>query len=189
MTFLKENFANILTVSRLFLLPIMIGLFYLEPAWGGWAAWLCGLVYAIAAVTDFFDGYVARKYNQTSAFGTFLDPISDKIFVATLMILLVGAGRIAGLWLLPVIVIFAREFLISGLREFLGPKNVQVPVMRLAKWKTASQMLAIFFLIIGPYAPYALGLGLWLLMIAAVLTVITGAEYMIAGAKHFRTPE
>ncbi len=184
MDFIKSNLANILTFSRLLLLPVMIVLFYLEASWGAVAAWLCFVVFILSAITDFFDGYVARKYNQITPFGTFLDPISDKIFVATLLVLLVAFGRITGFWVLLVLLIFAREFLISGLREYLGPKNIQMSVSVLAKWKTTVQMAATGFLILGPYAPFALQIGLWLLFAATLLTLITGAQYLQAGIKH-----
>ncbi|MGH1378172.1 MAG: CDP-diacylglycerol--glycerol-3-phosphate 3-phosphatidyltransferase [Alphaproteobacteria bacterium] len=186
MDIIKNNIANILTVARLFLLPIIIALFFAEASWGGFAAWLCLLIFAIAAITDFFDGYIARKYNQITAFGTFLDPISDKVFVSTLMILLVAFGKITGIWIICVILIFAREFLVSGLREFLGPKNIQMPVTKLAKWKTTVQMLSLGFLIIAGHAPYTLELGQVLLLIATVLTLITGISYMIVGLKHLK---
>ena len=184
--FIKNNIANILTVARLLLLPVIIWLFFIESSWGGIAAWLCLLIYVIASATDFFDGYIARKLNQISDFGTFLDPISDKIFVSSLMILLIAFGRIEGSWIILVILIFAREFMVSGLREFLGPKGIKVPVSKLAKWKTATQMLSLGFLIIGGYAPYALELGLILLSIATILTLATGFTYMIAGFKHMK---
>ncbi len=186
MNIIKNNLANILTIARLLLLPVIIWLFYLESTWGWIAAWLCALIYAIASATDFFDGYIARKLNQISDFGTFLDPISDKIFVSSLMILLVAFGRIEGLWIILVILIFAREFMVSGLREFLGPKGIKVPVSKLAKWKTATQMLSLGFLILGGYAPYSLELGLVLLSIATILTLITGFIYMIIGFKHMK---
>ncbi len=184
MEIIKNNIANVLTVARLLLLPVIIALFFAESSWGGFAAWLCLFIYAIASATDFFDGYIARKLNQISDFGTFLDPISDKIFVSSLMILLIAFGRIEGSWIILVILIFAREFMVSGLREFLGPKNIKLPVSRLAKYKTATQMLSIGFLIIGGYAPYALELGLILFALATVLTLITGFIYVIAGFKH-----
>lgn len=183
MDIIKNNIANILTVARLLLLPIIIALFFVDT---GWSAWLCLLVYTIGAITDFFDGYLARKLNQISAFGTFLDPISDKIFVSTILILLVAFGQITGAWIILVILIFAREFLVSGLREFLGPKNVKVPVSMLAKWKTAVQMLSLGFLIIGGHAPYAQELGQTLLALATGLTLLTGLSYMIAGFKHMK---
>ncbi len=186
MEIVKNNLANILTVARLLLLPVIIVLFFLESSWGGFAAWLCLLVYAIASATDFFDGYIARKLNQISDFGTFLDPISDKIFVSSLMILLVAFGRIEGAWIILVILIFSREFMISGLREFLGPKGVKMPVSKLAKYKTATQMLSLGFLIIGEYAPYSLELGLILLGIATILTLVTGFAYIITGFRNIK---
>lgn len=191
MDIIKNNIANILTVTRLLLLPFIIALFYWEASitgniGKGAVAWLTLLIYAAAATTDFFDGYIARKLNQISDFGTFLDPISDKIFVATILILLVAFGRIEGAAIILVILIFAREFLVSGLREFLGPKNIKVPVSKTAKWKTSFQMLSLGFLIIGPYSPYATELGIILLTIATILTLITGIIYMIIGFKHMK---
>lgn len=187
----KNNLANILTVSRLLLLPVIIILFFLEAYWGGFAATLALIVYIAASMTDFFDGFIARKYGQITPFGTFLDPISDKIFVSTMLILLIAFDRIEGLWLFLPILIFAREFLISGLREFLGPKDIKVPVTFLAKWKTAAQMLSLGFLIIGPYAPYALEIGLIFLAIATLLTLITGFSYYVAAQMylHEDSPE
>ena len=186
MDIIRSNIANILTVSRLFLLPVIIALFYVENTWGGVAAWLCLFIYIIGAITDYFDGYLARKLEQITPFGIFLDPISDKIYVSTLLILLVAFERIDGIWIILVILIFAREFMISGLREFLGPKNIQVPVTVLAKWKTSTQMLSLGFLILGPYAPYATGLGLVLLVIATALTLVTGLSYMVISLKYMK---
>ena len=172
---------NILTMGRMALLPFMIACFYLEADASPEVVWVCFGLYVLAALTDFFDGWAARKFNKISAFGTFLDPISDKIFVGTLLILLTAFGRLEGLWLLPVLIIFFREFLISGLREFLGPHDVKMPVTQLAKWKTTFQMLSLGFLILGPAVPYVLSIGQWLLLLAALLTLITGWGYMKAG--------
>lgn len=186
MDFVRNNLANLLTIARILLLPVIIWLFYVEQSWGAPAAWLCFLLYILCSITDFFDGYVARKLNQITAIGTFLDPVSDKIFVASMLLLLTGFDRIQGIWIIPVIIIFAREFLISGLREYLGPKNIKVPVSFLAKWKTTVQMLAIGFLIIAPYAPYALEIGLITLSIAAILTVITALQYLWVVIRHMK---
>lgn len=175
------NLPNILTIARILLLPFMFACFVLEAQFGAVAAWWCFGLYVIAAVTDFFDGWVARKFNKVSAFGTFLDPISDKIFVACLLVLLVGFGRLEGLWMIPVLLILFREFMISGLREFLGPHDVKMPVTNLAKWKTTLQMLSLGFLILAPVLPYVQAIGQWSLLIAAVLTLITGWGYMKAG--------
>lgn len=180
------NLANILTISRLILLPFIIGLFFCEEAAGASAMWPALGLYIVAALTDYFDGWVARKFNQTSAFGTFLDPISDKIFVAALLVTFVAFGRLDGVWIVPVVVILSREFLVSGLREYLGPKNIQLPVTTLAKWKTAAQMLSLGFLIIGPYLAYGLLAGQLLLLVAAVITVLTGATYLKAGLADMK---
>lgn len=186
MTYIKNNLANILTIGRVALLPLVVALFYLEASLGALAIWLCLFVYILIAISDFFDGYIARKYDQITWFGTFLDPISDKIVVSTLLVLLVAFGKVTGLGIILVILIFAREFLISGLREFLGPKNVKMPVTNLAKWKTTVQMLSLGFLIINGYAPYAGELGQFLLLLATILTLWTGASYMVASLKHLK---
>lgn len=179
------NLPNILTLSRIAILPVLIGLFYFDDIWAPWVA--LG-VYIIAAMTDFLDGYLARSWNETSTFGQFLDPISDKIFVSCLLLALVAFDRLEGVWLVPAIVIFVREFLISGLREFLAPKNITLPVSRLAKWKTALQMTALGFLVVGDagnvLVPQTLLIGQIGLSVAAVLTVITGWHYIQIGFKH-----
>lgn len=180
-----KQLPNILTISRIVLLPVLIGLFFVE---GSTAAWTALWIYIFCAVTDFFDGFLARKYGTTSNFGTFLDPISDKIMVAALLMTLAAFDRLDGLWLIPAIIILSREFMISGLREFLGPQNVKVPVSKLAKWKTTFQMVALGFLVIGDYGndvvPETLFVGHILLSIAAVITIITGWNYLKVGFKH-----
>jgi CDP-diacylglycerol--glycerol-3-phosphate 3-phosphatidyltransferase len=176
-----KNLANILTVFRLFLLPVIILLLFKLTAAAAWAALI---IYAIGAITDFFDGYVARKLNQVSEFGKFMDPISDKIYVTIILLALLAIDRIESYWVIPVMIIFIREFLVSGMREFLGPKNIQLPVTNLAKWKTTFQMLCLGFLIIGPYFPGAMIAGLMFLLSAAIITTITGWDYIKAGFKH-----
>lgn len=175
------NVPNILTIARIVLILPIMACFFLEGHFGPALTWAAFGLYVAASVTDFLDGVIARKYNLITPFGTFLDPISDKIFVGALLVLLIGFERLEGLWMVPVIVIFTREFLISGLREFLGPHNIQMPVTKLAKWKTASQMLSLGFLILGPALPFTLITGQVLLLIAAILTVITGWGYMKVG--------
>ncbi len=186
MDLIKNNLANILTVGRIALLPVVVWLFYLESSLGDLAMWVCLFVYILIALSDFFDGYIARKYGQITWFGTFLDPIADKVVVSTLLVLLVAFDKVTDTGIIFVILIFAREFLISGLREFLGPKNIKMPVTNLAKWKTSVQMLSLGFLIIADKAPYAGELGLLLLAFAAFLTVWTGASYMASSIKHMK---
>ena len=181
---LMDNLANVLTMTRLALLPFMVVLFYLPFEW---AAWLCLFLFIIGSVTDFLDGWVARKFNQVSEFGKFMDPISDKIFVITTLLMLVSADRINDFMVLAVLIIIMREFLVSGIREYLGPKNVKLPVTNLAKWKTTAQMIATGCLIIAPYDFYADMLGKILLLIAAILTVMTGWKYLQSGLNHIKT--
>ncbi len=173
-------------MARILILPLIVACFFLEADIGPMATWICFILYVVASVTDFLDGWAARKFNQVSPFGTFLDPISDKIFVASLLVLLVAFDRLDGLWLIPVLLIFFREFLISGLREFLGPHDVKMPVTNLAKWKTTLQMLSLGFLILGPTLPYVLEIGQWSLFAAAILTLITGWGYFKAGMDVIR---
>lgn len=182
-----QHLPNILTISRIVLLPLLIALFFIP---GAGAAWLALWVYIFCAVTDFFDGWIARKYNITSGIGTFLDPISDKIMVAALLLALATFDRLDGFWMIPAIIILSREFLIAGLREYLGPQNIKVPVSRLAKWKTGFQMTALGFLVIGDYGdiivPQTLLIGQILLGIAAGITLVTGWNYLKAGFKHIK---
>ena len=175
---------NILTLLRILVIPPLIALFYWdEPA----ARWGALALFATAGITDFFDGYAARSMGLVSAFGRFLDPIADKLLVATVIFMLVASERLDGWAVLPGLVILIREITVSGLREFLAELNVGVPVSKLAKWKTTIQMLSLGFLIVGSAAPAdipALVIGEWLIWIAAVLTAVTGFDYLRAGLKH-----
>ncbi len=180
------NLPNLLTLSRIGAIPLLIATFYLESPYGNWI----GLgVLTYAGVTDFFDGYVARAWEQQSQLGKFLDPIADKLLVGSLLVMLVAFDRIPGLAVLPAVVILCREILVSGLREFLAGVKMGVPVSKLAQWKTALQMLMLGFLLVGPagpmFGPFSttdIGLaGLWL---AAILTLITGYDYLRAGLRH-----
>ena len=179
---------NILTYSRIVAIPVVVVLMLLERPLGNWLALA---VYVAACITDFLDGYFARAWDQQSSLGRFLDPIADKLLVAAVLLMLVGVDAIEGLALLPAALILCREILVSGLREFLAGARVGMPVSQLAKWKTGLQMTVIGVLIvgdalpnIGPFTVIDIGVaGLW---IAAVLTIITGADYMIAGIKHIR---
>jgi CDP-diacylglycerol--glycerol-3-phosphate 3-phosphatidyltransferase len=177
-----SNIANMLTVGRLFLLPPMIVLFYVPTLW---AAWACLALYTVGAVTDWLDGWIARRYNAQSEFGRFLDPIADKIFVVTVLLMLVAVDRVTGIWVIAVIIILMREFLVAGVREFLGPKGISVPVTGLAKWKTTVQMVCTGFLIMAPLGWWWVDMcGMLGLAAAAALTVMTGWGYLKAGLQH-----
>ena len=179
------NFANILTMSRIAAIPAIVGLMFVQELFWHWVALA---LFVIACVTDFFDGYVARRLHQVSRLGRFLDPIADKLVVAAVLLILVSIGHIDGWSILAALVILCREILVSGLREFLAELRVGVPVSMLAKWKTAVQMIALGFLIVAkPESEVpinAMLIGEILLWIAAAMTVITGYDYMTIGLKH-----
>jgi cardiolipin synthase (CMP-forming) len=175
-----------LTLSRIIAIPVVVALFYVQ---GDWIRYVACAIYTAAAVTDYFDGYFARVWQQQTKLGRIFDPIADKLLVAATILMLVAFGRIAGWDVLPALVILCREVLVSGLREFLAEINRHnLPVSRLAKWKTGIQMTALGFLIVGDAAPTAwfpvmlVGqVGLW---VAALLTLITGYDYLAEGLKH-----
>ncbi len=183
------NLPNILTFSRIVAIPVLVGLllFFDDPL----GSWLAFAAYLFACVTDFFDGYLARAWHQQSAFGRFLDPIADKLLVASTLLVLVGIDRIEGLTVLPAAVILCREILVSGLREFLAEVRVPVPVTTMAKWKTGIQMVALGFLLVGPAGPRfgpltTTEIGIYGLWGAAALTLISGYDYLIEGLRHIR---
>jgi cardiolipin synthase len=176
------NTANILTLSRIAAIPLVVACFWLD---GGWSQWLSMALFVIAGITDYFDGYIARRYHQISRLGRFLDPIADKLLVAAALLMLVDRGPLVGIHVLAALIILAREILVSGLREFLAELRVGLPVSQLAKWKTAVQMVAIALLLVGDGAsPLVTTLGLWAIWIAAGLTLITGYDYLRTGLRH-----
>ena len=175
---------NLLTLSRIVVVPLLVAAFYLDRPMANWIA--CGL-FTAASLTDFLDGYLARSWHQVTRFGRFLDPVADKVMVAAALFMMVARGPIAGWLVLPALVIMCREILVSGLREFLAGINVGMPVSNLAKWKTALQMVAIALLLLGDAGPAwlpAIWIGAWALWIAAALTLVTGWDYLRAGLRH-----
>ncbi|WP_066798904.1 CDP-diacylglycerol--glycerol-3-phosphate 3-phosphatidyltransferase [Sphingomonas soli] len=176
---------NILTLSRILALPLL-ALFLWWPNWPqGYL--IAFVIYVLMGVTDYFDGYLARAQGTVSKLGMFLDPIADKIMIATVILVLVGKQVIVDWHLIAALVILAREIAVSGLREFLGGIQVSVPVTQLAKWKTTLQLGALGFLVFSRAAPewtWVLDTGLVFLWGAAALTVITGWDYLRVGLKH-----
>jgi cardiolipin synthase len=177
------NIANILTLSRIAAIPLIAALlFFNEPL----LRWIAFILFAVACITDFFDGYIARRMDQVSALGRFLDPIADKLVVAAILMVMTAHGQISGWVVLPALIILCREILVSGLREYLAELKVRLPVSILAKWKTTMQMVAMGFLILGdvlPPLPLQL-VGEVLMWLAAALTLITGYDYFRVGIKH-----
>jgi cardiolipin synthase len=188
----KHSFSlpNVLTYSRIVAVPVVVGLIYAQSILGGplWLRWPALAVFIAAGVTDFLDGYYARIWDQHSAFGRMLDPIADKLLVASCLLMLAADGIIHGWTLWAAIVILCREILVSGLREYLAGLRVSVPVTRLAKWKTTVQLVAIGFLLAGDAGdqviPIVTPTGLALLWISALFTLYTGWDYFRAGIRH-----
>ena len=179
---------NLLTLSRILAVPVVVATFYVT---GDYARWFACALFTAAAVTDWLDGHVARRWEQQSEIGRFLDPIADKLLVAATLFMLTTTGRLSWGAVLPALVILCREILVSGLREYLAGLRVGLPVSKLAKWKTAIQMTAIGFLIVGDAGPAILpiqGIGETLLWLAALLTIVTGYDYLHAGVTHMNRP-
>lgn len=180
------SLPNLLTYGRVVAVPVVVMcLFWPEEFWMRWTA--LG-IFALAAITDFLDGYLARIWAQQSSLGRMLDPIADKLLVAACLMMLVADRTIHGWSIWAAIVILSREILVSGLREFLAELRVSVPVSTIAKWKTTVQLVAVGFLIAGQAGetvlPGNVTIGIVLLWIAALLTLYTGYDYFKAGIRH-----
>jgi cardiolipin synthase len=181
---------NLLTYARIAAVPAVVACMYgADILQGGlWLRWVALAIFIAAGVTDFFDGYFARAWRQHSTFGRMLDPIADKLLVASCLLMLAANGTIKGWSLWAAIVILCREILVSGLREYLAELRVSVPVTRLAKWKTTGQLVAVGFLILGDAGdrilPVVTPIGLTLLWLSALLTLYTGYDYFRAGVRH-----
>ena len=182
------SWPNAVTGLRIVMVPVLVGSFFIAGASG---LWLGFAVFAVAALSDFVDGWLARRLDQHSLLGRILDPIADKLLVAAALVMLAADGRAA---VIAVVAILLREFLISGLREALVGK-VALPVQPLAKWKTAAQMAAIALLLlapaIAPWLPEAAGAGLanageGLLWLAVVLTWTSAIGYVRASVRGLR---
>ena len=181
---------NILTYARIAAVPVVVGLMYWQSIAGGglWLRWLALTVFIAAGVTDFFDGYLARMWGQQSSLGRMLDPIADKLLVASCLLMLAAEDTIRGWSLFAAVIILCREILVSGLREYLAELQVSVPVTRLAKWKTIGQMVAVGFLIAGEagdkIVPGITQVGIVLIWASAILTLYTGWDYFRAGLRY-----
>jgi len=215
------NLPNILTVLRLLAAPgvALMFLYFNRP----WADWFALVLFTIAALTDFFDGYLARAWKQETKLGTMLDPIADKAMVVIALLVIVGYSSMSPWLVLPATMILFREVFVSGLREYLGDTAGTLKVTKLAKWKTTVQMVAIavlfsqgvfeHYLLVSSDGMdqafvdqimagevedlqglrwkldamiYASHIGLWLLWLAAILTIVTGWDYFQKALPHLR---
>jgi CDP-diacylglycerol--glycerol-3-phosphate 3-phosphatidyltransferase/cardiolipin synthase len=174
---------NILTIGRILIAPILVVIYYFS---GELSDWLSCIIFVIAAFTDYLDGFFARLYKQQSKFGELLDPIADKVLVATALALLIMSQTIKGPHVVAAIIIMTREILVSGLREFLAKAQIYIPVTNLSKSKTVIQMTAISILLAGNSGDkflfdYGIELGIYLLWMSAILTLWTGYAYLRKG--------
>lgn len=184
-----RHVPNMLTMSRIIVIPAMIGAFYLDSPLSNWVVF--GF-FSFASITDYFDGYLARSLNEVTGLGRFLDPVADKLLVAATLLMLVYVDQIADWTILPAVVIMCREIMVSALREYLAELRVGMPVSKLAKWKTMVQMLALGFVIVGDAAFWqipAREIGIAGLWIAAALTIYTGYDYLQLGLRHMTNDE
>jgi len=189
---------NLLTYARIAAVPAVVACMYWQAILQGglWLRWVALTIFIAAAITDILDGYFARIWAQQSTFGRMLDPIADKLLVASCLLMLAADETIKGWSLWAAIVILCREILVSGLREYLAELRVSVPVTWLAKWKTTLQLVAVGFLLAGDAGDEAASallrldsavvtkFGLFLLWVSALVTLYTGWDYFRAGARH-----
>ena len=186
---MKLKIPNILTIGRIILVPIFVIAFYLPGLLGDLIPFF---IFLLASFTDFLDGLLARLYKEESKLGELLDPIADKIIVATALVLLVMNNIVKNYEVIAAIIILTREILISGLREFLAKVKVVMPVTSLAKFKTFIQMFAIAILLTGESGNRVINfqdynahtVGIILLWLSAFLTLYTGYDYVKKGIDH-----
>lgn len=178
------NLPNFLTLMRVVLIVFLVPCFYYQT---DFTRVLAIVIFVTACITDYLDGYFARVWQQTTKFGQLFDPIADKMLVGTALLLMAGFDFFSKTALIPALIILCREMFISGLREFMEAKNTSIPVTRLAKYKTAFQMIAIGLLFLADAFPYKNIFSFWgelFLWFAAILTFITGLEYFQETIEH-----
>ena len=182
---MMKQIPNYLTMFRIASVVVVYLSFYVAAPLGHW---LAVSVFALGAITDFFDGYLARKFDAQSDFGRMFDPIADKLMVLICLVMLISVDIIPPAHLPAALIIIAREILVSGMREFLNGRDVILPVSTLAKYKTSLQMVALGCLLAGPTGdallPGLLEFGYILLWLSALLTAITGYNYLLSGLRQ-----
>ena len=188
MTMLKMV-PNWMTILRIMVAPVIAGLIWLDDVKTGYMPALT--LFVLASISDFIDGWMARRLGVVSKLGAMLDPIADKVLIGTCLVSLAHVTEDGWWFILPAIIIMTREFLISGLREFMAGRSVNMPVSVLAKWKTTLQLVAIGFLVgapVFPSLPMANPIGLALLWAAAFVTAQTGFAYYRGVLEHVDKP-
>ena len=187
---IQYNTANILTLFRIATIPIILAMILIQGPISGWVAFF---LFCIAGITDFFDGYFARIRKEQTNFGTILDPIADKLLVASVLLVLTAKGTISEWSTIPALIILLREIIVAGLREFLAGIKVSIPVSRIAKFKTTIQILALGLLILSEgfledslMSSSILWFGKFSLWLAAILTLYTGYDYLKSSLQYFK---
>lgn len=184
------NLPNLLSFYRIACVPVLLFFFYIG---GSTATWINCFLFFWACISDLADGMIARRTGQTSVFGQFIDHASDKILIGGVLLLLLAFDRLTGLWIIPALIIYVREILVAGLREFLGQYNVAVPVSWMGKMKTAVQMFAMGFIMAGDYGPdlvpYSMQIGYVAFIAATFMTVVSGWDYLKAGLDTLKRLE
>tara|TARA_Y100001970_G_C14162253_1_gene819245 strand:- start:746 stop:1288 length:543 start_codon:yes stop_codon:yes gene_type:complete len=179
------NLSNVLTLLRIVIIPIIVLCIYLKSPFFGWTAFI---LFCVASITDYFDGYLARIRNEVTNLGTFLDPIADKLLVAAVILILTSKGVIDDWETIPALIILLREITVSGLREYLAGIKVSIPVSRIAKLKTLFQLCALALLILSESMTnisQIIYIGKFSLWIAGLLTLYTAYDYVRVTIKHF----
>lgn len=188
MTMLKMV-PNWMTILRIMVAPVIAVLIWLDDVKTGYMPALT--LFVLASISDFIDGWMARRLGVVSKLGAMLDPIADKVLIGTCLVSLAHVTEDGWWFILPAIIIMTREFLISGLREFMAGRSINMPVSVLAKWKTTLQLVAIGFLVgapVFPSLPMANPIGLALLWAAAFVTAQTGFAYYRGVLEHVDKP-
>ena len=185
MNVVVKSLPNLMTVLRLIAAPIVAVLIWLDDVDVGYAPALA--LFIVASLSDFFDGWMARRMSIVSKFGAMLDPIADKVLIGVCLLSLAQVTEDGWLFFLPALVIMTREFLISGLREYMAGRSISIPVSQVAKWKTTLQLVAIGLLIAAPVFPglvFVNQAGLLVLWLAAAITAHTGLTYFRGTLDH-----
>ncbi len=179
------NLSNTLTLVRVAIIPVIVLFIYLKSPFFGWTAFI---LFCLASITDYFDGYLARIRNEVTNFGTFLDPIADKLLVAAVILILTSKGVIDDWETIPALIILLREITVSGLREYLAGIKISIPVSQIAKLKTLLQLCALALLILSESLIDVMPiiyLGKFFLWVSGLLTLYTAYDYVKASIKHF----
>lgn len=181
-----HKIPNILSALRILLIPILIGLIIISSRSNDAVLWLAFAIYVIASLTDWFDGFLARKYNFTTAFGALLDEIADKLFVISMVMTLIAVNYIEGWHILAVGIIIGREVAMPAFRQFLSGYHIKIGASIWGKLKTTVQMIALGLILLTPYSQNLHLYGIILLWVATALTVFSAADYVFGGIREYK---